>query len=120
MQKSLCLESLGDLDNGAAGLIIDAAIRSALSDLDDRGGDGIARKVEICLSVQCLDNGLIEAHVEAACRVPKRRTNSTIGRIKRDATQRTRLLFQDGDADDPDQRTLDEVSPDSFQQRKDQ
>lgn len=110
MQKSLSLQTLGDLDGGAAGLIIDAAIREVLADLDDRGDDEQARRVSINLSLKKHESGLVEAHVEASAHVPKRRTAGTMSRLSRDARQQSRLTFQDGAPDNPDQRTLDEVS----------
>lgn len=117
MQKTLCLSTLGDLDSGFAAAIIDKEIRTVLDDLDDRGDDGKARKVEISLTVQRLDNGLIAAHVEANARMPRRRTNGTIGRLRREE-DRSRLLFQDGDSGNPDQRTLDEMNPESFHRKE--
>jgi len=42
-QKPLTCETIGDLDGGAPRAIIDAAIREALQDLDDRGDDGQPR-----------------------------------------------------------------------------
>ncbi|HEY7328514.1 MAG TPA: hypothetical protein VH592_12775 [Gemmataceae bacterium] len=38
-QKPLSCDTLGDLDGGAARAIVDAALREALADLDDRGDD---------------------------------------------------------------------------------
>lgn len=109
MQRPLSLDTLGDLDGGAARAIIDAAIAEALRDLDDRGDDEQARKVEILITVKQMENGLVDTHVEASAKVPRRRTASTIGKIKRDGKQQTRLLFQDLAPDDPDQRTIDEA-----------
>ncbi len=114
MQRSLSFATLGELDGGAARAIIEAAIREAMTDLDDRGQDGLPRRVDVRLTVKQMPNGLVEAHVEATASVPKRRTNSTICRLKRSSDRSARLLFQDGAPDDPDQRTLDEASPQSF------
>lgn len=109
MQERLCLETLGNLDCGAAGLIIDAAIRDALADLDDRGSDLKPRKVEIAVTLKVLDNGQVEAHVEACARLPRRRTASTIANLKRQGEQQPRLMFQTMAPDNPDQRTIDEL-----------
>lgn len=109
MQQSLSLSSLGYLDGGAAQLIIDAAFKEAVADLDDRGDDEKPRKVEIVVEMKQLDNKLIEAHVTACARIPKRKTASTIARLTRDKQQQSRLSFQSEAPDDPDQRTLDEL-----------
>lgn len=108
MQHVLTSETLPQLDGGAAGAIIDAAIREAVSDLEDRGDDGKPRKVEITLTFTGRDDGLVETDVEAAARLPRRRTAQTIARPKRDAAG-SRLFFQGCDPTDPDQRTLDEA-----------
>lgn len=52
MQANLSLANLHELDNGAAGLVIDDAIRKAVADLDDRGDDGKPRLVNIVVSLQ--------------------------------------------------------------------
>ncbi len=109
MQQNLCLATLGNLDGGAAELIIDAALKAAVADLDDRGADELPRKVQIEVELKQLDNKFIEAHVVAFARVPKRRTASTIGRLMRDQKQQSRLSFQSEAPDNPDQRTIDEV-----------
>lgn len=108
MQKSLTLASLGDLDGGAARAIIDAAIREALADLDDRGSDLQPRRVDIRLALKQMRGGLVETTVEVATFVPKRSTAGVIARLSRDACQ-SHLLFQDGSPDNPYQRTLDEA-----------
>jgi len=120
MQKALSLASLGDLDNGRARAIIDAAIREALCDLDDRGDDEKPRFVNIRLTLKQMESGLVESRVEAESRCPKRRTASTIAKVKRDGKMQSRLVFQDGSPDNPDQRTLDEVNPQSFPRNTDE
>ena len=112
MQKPLSYETLGDLDGGAARAIIDAAIAEALLDLDDRGIDEQPRKVEILVTLKQMDSGQVVAHVEANPKLPRRRTAGTMARLKstlHNGKKSTRLLFQDGAPDDPDQRTIDET-----------
>ncbi len=108
MQQKLCLETIGEIDGGSAALIIDKAIADAVHDLDDRGEDGKPRQVHILLILQRMDNGLIEAHVEAEAKAPKRRTASHIAQLKRDGGS-SDLLFQQYDSSDPSQRTIDEM-----------
>lgn len=104
--KPLCLDSLGDLADGSARLIIDRAIQEAVSDTDDRAADdGKPRKVTIELTLERRGDGLIEAHVAAQAKLPPRRTASTVGRpIRRD--EKTRVFFQEWNAENPDQGTF--------------
>lgn len=102
-------DTIGMLDGGAARAIIDAAIRDAVADLEDRGHeDERPRKVEILLTLELLDNGQVGARVEAAAKVPRRRIASTIGEIRRDG-QNMRVMFSQYAPDDPTQTTIDEV-----------
>ena len=109
--KELTLDAIGDLDEGAVRLIVNAALASAVHDLDDRGSDGKAREVTITLKMARMDEGQsdnVAIHVEAGAKLPKYRAPGTIAKIKARDGQST-LAFQDGDAGDPDQRTIDEV-----------
>jgi hypothetical protein len=108
--QAITCDTLGDLDRGAARLIIDAAIREALSDLEDRGADdGKPRKVTVDVTFKLLDNGEVAATVEAHARAPKRRTASTIAAFKGGLTGEVRLMFRQGAPNDPTQRTIDEA-----------
>ena len=55
--KELTLDAIGDLDEGAARLIVNAALAAAIHDLDDRGSDGKAREVTVTLKMARLDEG---------------------------------------------------------------
>lgn len=109
MQQRLTLGTLGLLDGGAAELIIDEAIRAAAEDIDNRGEDGKPRAVNIVITLCRMDNGYVEAHVEAEAKVPKKRTASTLSKVRRSGGQ-TELVFQQFAPEDPDQRTIDEVT----------
>lgn len=109
MSKSILpvsCDTLGDMDSGVARLIIDAAIRDAVNDLEDRGAqDGKVRKVNIVISFDLMDNGLVDARVEATAKLPARRTASTIGEV----TQHGRgmsVSFRKYSPEDPRQSTL--------------
>lgn len=110
MQLPVTCSTLGELDEGSARLIIDAAIREAVRDVEDRGNDEKPRKVVITLTFKQMENGLVEAEVEAVARVPARRTASTIAAVKRKQGEAPSLVFQQYAADDPSQKTIDEVS----------
>lgn len=100
-------DTLGQLDGGAARAIIDAAIRDAIRDLDDRGEDDKPRKVEIVLTLTRREDAGVECTVEAAARVPRRRTASVVGRLRRSGAE-SQLLFQEWDNEAPDQTTIDD------------
>lgn len=108
MQVPLCLDNLGELDEGAARAIIDAAIRQAVADMDDRGEDGKPRQVNIALILNRLDNGLIAAHIEAEAKIPRRKTAGTLGVVKSQSGTPT-MLYQTMAPDEPNQRTIDEL-----------
>ncbi len=111
MQLPVTYETLGSLDSGAAKAIINAAIKEAVSDLDDRGGDdGKARTVLIQIVLTPRSNGQAEVEVQATAKLPPRRTASTVAalRFAKDGGG-SQLLFQDLAPDDPDQKTIDEV-----------
>lgn len=104
-QKAICLDTLGQLDQGAAALVIDAAIREAIKDLDDRGEDGKPRQVNIVLNLQRLDGGQVMAHVEASPKLPRRRTGGTVGKITCKGGE-SNVLFEPHSPDNPDQKTI--------------
>jgi hypothetical protein len=111
MHQTLTCRTLGDLGEGAAALVIDAALNEAMRDVDDRGHeDGKVRKVQITVELEKLDNGQVKASVEAAAMIPKRRTPSTFGNLRFGKTSETsEFHFQSLDRKDPDQRTIDEL-----------
>lgn len=108
MQRSLTLSSLAALDSGAAGAIVEAALREAVADLDDRGQDQKPRQVLITVSMTQLENGQVAVDVDAAAKLPRRRTASTFCRIKKEVAGAS-LQFQEWSPEHPDQRTIDEA-----------
>lgn len=107
MTSELTLDTLGDLDGGSAREIVNAALRSALTDLEDRGDDGKPRKVTITLHVHLLDNGQAAAKVDAKTTIPAYSTHATIANMTR-REGRAGLQFQGLAPDNPNQKTLDE------------
>lgn len=111
MQAKLCCDNIGELANGTARGTIDACIRHALGDLDDRGEDGKAREVIVKLAFQKADSGLITATVGAETKIPAYRTAGTAGRLRaQDRNNPACMLFQTADMTDPDQRTFDDLT----------
>lgn len=102
----LRLETLHALDGGSAGVICNAALAAAVRDLDDRGDDGKPRKVVITVTLQKLDNGLAEIHVEAKAQVPVYRSATTHARAFVDGNKTT-LNFQATSPENPDQSTME-------------
>ena len=103
---NLTCSNIGALDDGAAAHVINAALREAIADLEDRGEDGKARQVCIILEMT-KDQGLIIAHVQAGAKIPKRRTGNTSGKIVLDGKQAA-FQFSELAPDDPTQHTIDE------------
>ena len=104
-QVTLDLASIGDLDEGAAGIIIDKAIQRAVNDLDDRGDDKEVREVTIKLRMKQDDDSRIITKVEVKTTVPPHRTRGTIAN-KRQTNNQCALLFQQHDASNPNQTTI--------------
>jgi hypothetical protein len=109
MKHSLCLDTLGQLHDGAAREAIDLAIRTAIADVDDRGDDGKARKVQIVIELKRHDNGTVATVVEAAAVLPKYRTAETFSKFHKRSDKHVGLLFDSLSPEDPDQMTTDDV-----------
>lgn len=77
---ALNLANLGDLSSGQSRAVIDAAIRAAVRDTEDRGSDKKKRKVTIVLEIGKVGDS-ITASVEAKTTLPPYRTEPTIGAI---------------------------------------
>ena len=103
--KRLDHTTLGALDNGAVGLLIDEAIASAMNDLSDRGDDGQPRTVTITLEMKRKGRTpVVEAKVCA--KVPPYRSGPTSGAEKAIGNGQAGLYFQPMNADNADQPTM--------------
>lgn len=101
-------DTLGELDGGAARAVIDAAIREAVTDLEDRGADDEKpRKVKIMLTFELIDSGHVACRIEANPLGPPRRTASTIGQFRRDGGA-MRVQFNSLSPDSPNQTTIED------------
>lgn len=105
---NLSIQNLGEVDGGRAGGIIDAAIKAAVADLDDRGKDGLPRKVTITLSMKQSDeSNLIFTSVKAKATLPEYATSSTVAEFKQlPHGEGLALAFQPLSPHDPDQEPL--------------
>ena len=111
MRLNLSASALHQLDDGAAGAIIDRALATAIADLDDRGEDDQARKVVITLTGVRDEKGLIDWHLEAGAKIPPFRTAKTKSRLHHRADGELSSLFSAHAPEDPDQVTIDEAMP---------
>ncbi len=107
----LSLENLGELDGGRAAGIINAALKQAVADLDDRGDDLKARKVTIVVEMEKSENsGHVFATVKAKTSLPEYKTGGTLAEFKQlPRGGGVALLFQPLSPHDPDQEPLPEI-----------
>lgn len=78
----LSLATLGELNNGVAGAVINAALLAAVRDTEDRGlEDKKPRKVTITVSIEKIAEESVQVEVEAKTSLPAYRTDKTIGTL---------------------------------------
>lgn len=110
MLKDLNLKSLGDLDGGAAILVIDAAIAAAVADLEDRGlEDGKERLVKIVIKLTKVAKDTTSIVVTADPKLPERKVAATtaVTRFSRvNDRDIVNLSFQALNPERPDQPTF--------------
>lgn len=94
MKPILTIETIADMAEGQAGVIVNAAIRAAIADCEDRGDDEKARKVVITLEFLKMGES-IGATVEAIPKVPAYRTKPTIGEIVMDGPRKSMRFSAD-------------------------
>lgn len=109
MLTDLRFANLGLLDDGAAGVIADAEIQTALNDLEDRGHeDGKVRKVVFELELQKVQGNKVAARISSQAKIPPRRTNDTTASF-REVSGELKLLFRDNNPENDEQPTFDDV-----------
>jgi len=107
MNQVLTLETIGDLDGGAAGVAINGELAKAAADLDDRGKDEKPRVVLVRIIMTQVKNGDVDIEVEAAAQLPKYRTAPTRAATRRRG-DKTQLTFQSLAPDDPHQSDIED------------
>lgn len=80
MKTNLSIETIADLSEGEAAAVVNAAIKAAISDTEDRGDDEKSRKVVITLEFVKM-GASIGVTVDASTKIPAYRTKPTIGEI---------------------------------------
>lgn len=114
----LTIDTLGDLDEGAARVIINQEIQTVVRDLEDRGQeDGLVRSVTIKVEMSYL-KGNILTNVVAKAAIPARRSNSTVGKIRFFESE-PRLLFQEHAGENPDQQTFPQMDTPTSERKTD-
>lgn len=104
----LNLDTLGELDSGAARHAIDAALRQALSDIEDRGlEDGKARKVTVEIELKKISDDFVEMFVKTKCTMPAYQTAKTHGVLQKDPyTRKVGVKFQPYSPENPEQDSI--------------
>ncbi len=112
MSVKLSWRTIGELNQGSAGVLIDRAIADAIHDLDDRGQeDNKARKVNVTLVLEPRKDGEAEASVEVKLSLPAYQTAQHVcGRVR--SGGELALLFEGLSPERPDQRALPIVDND--------
>ncbi len=110
-QIAIDADTLGDLCDGAARLIINSALKTAIGDLDDRGQEDLKeRKIQVVVGLKPRKGGGADVYVEAVPVLPKMRTNDHNTIIRR-RSDKSELLFNAGSRLAADQTTLDDHIP---------
>lgn len=101
-------ETIGRLDEGAAGMAIDLALAKAIRDVEDRGNDGKARSVTIKISVKKdikRKERPVLIDVDVSESIPKLTTGQTIAKLSL-ATGKPEVIFSPASSANPDQSGL--------------
>ncbi len=99
-EQTLSLETIGAVDGGAAGLLIQDQINKAVADFDANGeSDMEKRKVVIQVTMQVdRKSGEKRTSVQCQAKLPPRRTREVASTTKKERGV-ARLLFDDLDDD---------------------
>lgn len=115
-RTELTCDTLGDLDEGRARAIINAALVPLMEDLDDRGKDEKTRTLDIKLTFQ-MKKGNLGVDVQAAAKLPAYRSNQTVAKVMqkkgRNGGTRAAVEFQEHDGENPDQATFPQMDRDA-------
>lgn len=105
-RKSLTLSTIGDLAGGQAEATINAAIRAALRDTEDRGADKKARKVTIELEFKKVGPDNVTLAVRARPTIPPYQTDPTVGELLLNDRGQPEMQFSPDAPGNPDQPAL--------------
>jgi len=103
---ALTCDSLGELNHGLARGVIDAALRMAVADLNERGSeDDKVRKVIITVEMERMTDDDIAVRVDVGTKLPAYRTDATICRLNYDDGE-LGAKFEPESPKNPDQKTI--------------
>lgn len=107
----LTIETLQDLAEGQAGAVINAALKSAIVDTEDRGlEDGKPRKVTIEVCFEKISHSEVKTTIKAKTTIPPYQTMPTIGRLEFDNANREVVMqFSPHAANNPNQDSLPQM-----------
>jgi hypothetical protein len=105
-QATLTLDTLGQLAAGQAEATINAALRAALRDTEDRGADKKARKVVIEIVLEKLSPDVVKATVRAKSVLPPYVTDPTIGELQPGERGQPEMAFAPAAPSNPHQANL--------------
>ena len=103
---ALCCDNIGDLDNGIARHLINAAITEALNDLADRGEEDKKPRGVIIKLQFAHHQGLVVVDIQARSETPPRRSRLTAAQLRMKGKGVHEILFQPTNSDNPAQGTL--------------
>ncbi len=107
-QKTVTLANLGELAGGQTQAIVDAALRAAVRDTEDRGADGQPRKVtiEVTLKKVGRDGSGVTVGVKAMPKLPPYATDPTFAELGVGDRGQPELNFSPVAPENPDQPPL--------------
>ncbi len=105
-QLNLSLSTLGQLNNGTAEFVANAALAAAIADTADRGDDDKDRKVNLTVIFHKRKDGQIEIGFEAGVKMPAYKTADTVAEVRTSDRGKPVLIFRDDAAHDPKQRSF--------------
>lgn len=102
----LSIDTIGELNNGAAAVAINRELAKMFADLEDRGPeDRKPRTVVITIESVYDSEGQFAVTAQAKANLPPFRTGATMAQIRQVAGEPT-LAFQTNNAENPNQPTL--------------
>lgn len=109
--KPLTCDTIGGLDNGLFGRLVDEEIRRIVDDLEDRGHDGNKRTLTIEIAFEkdvSRDPHAPAIHIDPQVRskLPAKRSGVTSSKVSTVAGGQLQLIFRDDNSDNPDQPTI--------------
>ena len=105
VKQFLTLETMSGLSNGQVAAAVNAAMRAAIRDTEDRGADKKVRSVSIEVDFAKVSEDTIAVAVKCKTKMPAYVTQPTFGNIVFDGVE-PKVEFNPHSADEPAQATL--------------